>query len=241
MPIARLSGQFRCIAYDLPNGYDDGARLGRYRHDDLVNDLWALLDHLQVSRCYLLGSSFGATIALRAMRGHPERVPRAILQGGVAQRSFRRAERFLAWIARRLPGRMAGLPKRERLLRAGNGFAFAHQPEEVWRYFVECTGQPRIAAVGHQARLLQEVDLRAELPAIGQPVLVVEGEYDRVVPAAYQKVLLEGLPNAGRAVIQGCGHIPSYTHPEVFAEVIRRFLTPAECATITGGEVPHGS
>jgi hypothetical protein len=27
-------------------------------------------------------------------------------------------------------------------------------------------------------------------------------------------------------VIEGCGHVPSYTHPEILAEVIRQFLTP---------------
>src|SRR5579871_5000409 len=33
--IARLSAYFRCIAYDMPNGYDDRARLWRYGHQDL--------------------------------------------------------------------------------------------------------------------------------------------------------------------------------------------------------------
>jgi pimeloyl-ACP methyl ester carboxylesterase len=39
-------------------------------------------------------------------------------------------------------------------------------------------------------------------------------------------MLLQGLPNAGRVVIAGCGHVPSYTHPEILAEVIQQFLTP---------------
>jgi pimeloyl-ACP methyl ester carboxylesterase len=47
-----------------------------------------------------------------------------------------------------------------------------------------------------------------------------------VVPRPYEEMLLQGLPNAGRIVLEGCGHTPSYTHPEVLAEVIRQFLTP---------------
>ena len=27
-------------------------------------------------------------------------------------------------------------------------------------------------------------------------------------------------------ILEGCGHVPCYTHPELFAEVIRDFLTP---------------
>ena len=96
MPISRLSAHFRCVAYDLPNGRDDGARLGRHTHADLVADFFALLDHLDLARSYVFASSFGSTIALPALRERPERLPRAVLQGGLALRPLRRLERFLA-------------------------------------------------------------------------------------------------------------------------------------------------
>jgi pimeloyl-ACP methyl ester carboxylesterase len=226
LPMARLSAGFRCVGYELPAGGADGARLRRYAFDDLVADLWALLDHLGLGRAYVLGSSLGAAVALKALHARPERLPRGVLQGALAHRPLRRAEKVLAWVARWLPGTMGGLPKRERILWKLNRGFFAHRPPEVWRYFVECTGRPPVAAVGHQARWLHGLDLRPILAGVRQPVLLVCGEHDRVVPAAYQDELLRGLPNAGRAVIAGCGHTPSYTHPEVFAEVVRQFLTP---------------
>src|SRR5438445_9666521 len=46
MTSAYLCGHFRCIAYDLPIGTEDRARLARYRHADYVKDMFALLDHL---------------------------------------------------------------------------------------------------------------------------------------------------------------------------------------------------
>src|SRR5262245_29561855 len=52
LPASLLAEQFRCIAYDLPAGRVDGARLRRYRHDDLVADLFALIDHLNLPHCY---------------------------------------------------------------------------------------------------------------------------------------------------------------------------------------------
>src|SRR4051812_43198094 len=127
--VSRLAGHFRCVAYDLPLGHRDGARLGQYRHGDLVDDLWALLDQLGVQRSYLLGSSFGSTIALAAMRRRPERVPRAVLQGALAHRPLRRMARVFAWLLRRLPGPMARLPRRQRMLERVHGPAFAGQPE----------------------------------------------------------------------------------------------------------------
>lgn len=226
MPISRLSAHFRCIAYDQPSGYGDGSRLRRYSHDHLVADVWALLDHLGLRQSYILGSSFGATIALQALHDHPERLPRGILQGGLVYRPLRRAERFLSYWGRFLPGRMAGLPLREKVLLKVAGTTFKESFPEIWQHFLDCSGRPRLSAVAHQASMLHRLDLRPILPAIGQPVLLVCGDQDRVVPRIHEEMLLQGLPNAGRVVLEGCGHVPSYTHPEVLAEVVRQFLTP---------------
>lgn len=231
--ISQLAAHFRCIAYDLPLGHRDGARLHRYQHEHLVDDLWALLDHLRLPRSYLLGSSFGATVALAAMRQQPQRIPRAILQGGLAHRPLRTLERVFSWLFRYLPGPTARLPRRERMLELAHRPPFAEQADEVWRAYVAWTGESRLAALGHQARLLHRLDLRPELPHIRQPVLLIHGDRDRVTPRRHAEVLLQGLPSAGLVILEGSGHVPCYTHPEAMAEVIRRFLTPPNpnCST----------
>jgi pimeloyl-ACP methyl ester carboxylesterase len=227
LPISRLSTYFRCIAYDQPSGHRDGACLRRYTHDHLVADVWALLDHLGLRQSYVLGSSFGSTVALKAMHARPERLPRGILQGGLVYRPLRRAERFLAFWGRFLPGRMARVPLREEMLLKCIGTAsFKEAFPDIWEYFLDCSGRAYLAAVAHQARMLHHLDLRPILPAIRQPILLICGDQDRVVPRPHEEMLLQGLPNAGRVVFKDCGHMPSYTHPEILAEVIRQFLTP---------------
>jgi len=226
MAASRLSAHFRCVAYDLPNGRDDGARLGRYGHADLVRDFWALLDHLNLPRSYVLGSSFGSTVVLPAMRERPERLPRAVLQGGLALRPLRRLERFLARVGRFLPCTTGRLPLRAKVTRKVNGAGFKEQSERLYRYFVETTGRTPVKAFAHQVLLLDGVDLRPILPEVRQPVLLFCGDLDVVVRPAHAEVLLNGLPNARRVVVEGCGHVPGYSHPEVLAEVVRQFLTP---------------
>ena len=223
---SRLSAQFRCVAYDLPNGGDDGARLATYTHADLVRDFWALLDRLNLQKSYVLGSSFGSTIVLTAMRERPERLPRAVLQGGLALRPLRRLERLLARVGRFLPGTTGRLPLREKVTRKVNGAGFREKPERLYRYFVETTGRTPVKAFAHQALLLDRVDLRPLLPEVRQPVLLFCGDLDVVVRPAHAEILLNGLPNARRVVVEGCGHVPGYSHPEVLAEVVRQFLTP---------------
>jgi pimeloyl-ACP methyl ester carboxylesterase len=225
-PIARLSAEFRCVAYNLPGGRGDGASLSRCNLATLVRDVWALLDHLRIDRGYVYGSSFGAAVALAAMRDQPRRLPRAILQGAIARRPLRRAERWLTRLARILPGRMAGVPYRTKILTKVHGPPFAGRNEQVWRYFVDATGRTPIRTFGHQARLVDQTDVRPWLADVKQPVLLVCGERDPIVGRAQTEALMQGLPNAGRVVIEGCGHLPYYTHPEVLAEVVRQFLTP---------------
>jgi pimeloyl-ACP methyl ester carboxylesterase len=230
LPAAYLSAHFRCIAYDLPNGHDDGSRLWSYRHEHLVADLWALLDQLGVERSYVLGSSFGSTVALAALGQRPERLPRAVLQGPFVYRPLRRAERWLSSLARFLPGPTARIPRRAKLLELVHGKPFRGQPPEVWRAFLEWTGRARLAALGHQAQWLHRLDLRPLLPFIRQPVLLICGDCDPAVPLHHAEAIHSALPAGGMVVLEGCGHLPSYTHPEPLAEVVRQFLTPPPLA-----------
>jgi pimeloyl-ACP methyl ester carboxylesterase len=225
-PAALLCRDFRCILYDPPIGRGDRASIRRYRHEDLVADLFALLDHLGARRAYLFGSSFGSTVALRALQAAPERFPRAVLQGGFAYRPLAPAELLLAHLARYWPGQMRQLPLRQALLRYNHYGSFASRGPDAWDYLLRRWGAPPIAAVAQRALLLHRVDLRPFLPQVRQPVLLVCGEYDPLVGKSCEKDLLHGLPNARRLELEGCGHAPCFSHPELLAEVVRRFLLP---------------
>jgi pimeloyl-ACP methyl ester carboxylesterase len=226
MPIARLAAHYRCIAYDLPLGHSDRAWLWNYRHDDLVEDLWALLDQEQAPQAYVLASSFGSTIALKAMHRRPDRLRRAILQGGFARRRLRPLQICLAWLARLLPGPTARLPYRDRILARLHADAFEGRDAARYDYLADCTSRTPIAAFAKHVLMLHDLDLRPLLPEVRQPVLLLCGDRDRVIPRPYDEVLVQGLPNVRRLVVEGCGHVPSYSHPELMAEVVRRFLTP---------------
>jgi pimeloyl-ACP methyl ester carboxylesterase len=227
---AGLAEQFRCIAYELPTGRDDGAPLRHYTHADLVADLFALLDHLQVEQSYLFGASFGSTIALAAAHAQPKRVPRLILQGGFAHQTLAPAEVWLARLGRswRFPLRL--MPGRVAVLRHVAYEPFTLCEPAVWRFFVENTGSNPVAALAYRALLVHQCDLRPLLPAIRQPVLLVCGDRDPVITTAREDELVRGLPHVGRVQLEYCGHFAYFTHPETLAQVVREFLTPPPCA-----------
>jgi 3-oxoadipate enol-lactonase len=238
LPIALLSRSFRCIAYELPTGSDDGANLKCYSHADLVEDIWALLDHLGVKQSYVFAECFGATVALAAMKAQPQRVPRAVLQAAVARKPLTRTERIGAWLMSHLPGTMASLPLRRRLLSRLHYATFAAKPPEVWEHFLSCGDSIPISAVGRLARMQARIDLRPILGDIHQPILLVCGDRDPIVREEMTQELLDCLPSAGRVVLEGCGQVPSFTHPEALAHVIRHFLTPPSPGEQPNGRIP---
>lgn len=224
LPISRLTERFRCIAYDLPNGRDDGAQLSSYRHEDHIDDLLVLCRHLGLDRTDLFGSSFGSTIALAALHRQPDRFGRCLLQGGFAQRPLAPAEVLLASFARWWPWDMRWLPLRNETLHHEHHQAFAHKPPAVWDFYLDRSGAIPMAALARRALILHRLDLRPILPDIIQPVLLVCGDQDPLVGRACEQDLLHGLPHVLRAEIEDCGHFPQFTHPEVLAEIAGRFL-----------------
>jgi pimeloyl-ACP methyl ester carboxylesterase len=220
--MALLREHFHCIGYDLPA---DGPPYG---HDDLVADLLALLDHLEIRRCNLLGFSFGSTIALGALSRQPQRFARAVLQGGFARRPLAPAEVFACSWGRYLPGTMGRLPIWPRLTRRLHAGPFASRAEADWRYFVEAQGRTPVRAFSQRALIMHQLDLRARLAGIACPVLLVSGERDPLVARCYQEELRAALPCASSAEIEGCGHHAHLSHPEVLAEALEHFLMARE-------------
>jgi pimeloyl-ACP methyl ester carboxylesterase len=227
---AHLSEHFQCVAFDLPAGKSDGARLSRYTHGDLVLDTFALLDHLGIGQSYVFGSSFGSTIALELLRSQPDRLPRALLQGAFAYRPLTWAEKILVRMVRYWPGGMETLPFRKSALERSNYAHFADRPPELWQFFLERSSAHQVSAVAHRAWIVHGLDLRPILSEIRQPILLVGGDCDPVVRPEHEEVLVQGLPNARRLELLNCGHNPLFTHPEVLAEVVRHFFTPPDVA-----------
>jgi pimeloyl-ACP methyl ester carboxylesterase len=228
-PMALLSRRFRCIAYNQPMGREDGARLADYTHDQLVADLFELLDHLDIRGAIVLGHSYGSTIALRALAVAPQRLARGVLVCGFARRPLARRERILAWLGQFLPGSLRHIPLRRQALEQAHAWAFEQHEPERWPMFLEQTGAVPIAALGRWARELHQTDVSGDLSAVQQPVLVAHGEHDVLVRTAAQRQLLEGLPNAVLFEMPGCGHFPMWTHPEVIAGAVEQFALGAAC------------
>jgi pimeloyl-ACP methyl ester carboxylesterase len=220
----RLKDQFRCIAYNLANGRDDGANIRQYRHQDYVEDLYYLLNALSIDELSVFGSSFGSTIALSAMADEPGRFRQGILQGGFARRPLNRWELLLARGAQFFPGRMSQLPGRMKVVTQFDRPQMAGAEAGMWEFLLGNMNDTPNRTAALRALMLTRLDLRPKLPGIHQPVLMLGGDRDLTVPRHCEMEVVQGLPNAQRVQLHLCGHYAQYTHPDECARHVREFL-----------------
>jgi pimeloyl-ACP methyl ester carboxylesterase len=234
-----LAARFRTILYDYPGERrDDGARLGRIGHEHLVDDLFGLIDHLNLGRVFPVGLSFGSTVALRALGREPRRFPKAAVQGAFARRTFTTAERLALILGRRIPGPAARLPLRRRVLAFNSKGEFPGEIADRWEYYVEQNGLTPIAGLAHRVDLLTRLDLRPTLAAIYTEVLLLQGNEDRIVPRRYFDELGAALPRSRGVILPLVGHQPHFTHAEAMAHAIGDWFLPCApggCPNEPGG------
>ena len=188
LTLNRLAERFRTILYDYPGRASRRRRQARAgsRHEHLVDDLFGLIDHLNLGRVFLVGLSFGSTITLRALHREPRRFPKAVVQGAFAHRRFTPAERLALVLGRLVPGHDVAAPP------AQDGPDLQQQEPSSRRSWPTAgpttskqNGLTPIASLAHRLDLLARLDLRPILPAIPTEVLLLQGNEDRIVPRRY--------------------------------------------------------
>jgi pimeloyl-ACP methyl ester carboxylesterase len=62
------------------------------------------------------------------------------------------------------------------------------------------------------------------LPDLTPPALFVWGRQDVLVPAGFARFVTAALPDAESVVLDDCGHVPQFEHPELTAQLTCDFL-----------------
>lgn len=218
-----LADDFDVRALDLP-GHG-----GRDALADNTLQGWAddLAEQLP-DNAALLGWSLGGQVAMRAALDHPNRITRLVLLASTPK--FVATEAWTRGMA------MADL--------ADFGAALLADPEATLLRFLslQTRGMPgqktllqylrqsllaapvaRSEALSSGLAILRDTDLRAELPNLMQPTLVLHGALDTLTPPEAGAWLAETLPAAQYLEFARAAHAPHLSHGEDVAAAIRRF------------------
>ena len=222
-----LADRFRVVRIDLPGFALTGPDpTGDYSDARASVVLAALMDRLGIAQADVVGNSMGGRIAWRFALAEPTRVRRLVL---VAPDGFAS------------PGRPYGAPEPvppvvhllpwmmpRSMVRATLAPAYA-DPSRMAESDVS-RAHDLLRAPGVRpailARMAQHVleDPRPLLPRLTQPVLLLWGEQDRMIPASHGQDWLAVLPRADLVVLPGLGHVPQEEAPEASLVPVRVFL-----------------
>jgi pimeloyl-ACP methyl ester carboxylesterase len=220
-PFGLLSRKWRTVAFDHRGSGATIAPLDSITAENMVADVFAVMDALGVERCVLAAESAGATIALLAALEWPERFSALVIVDGLIHHPpDNHANPFLQGLKSDFEATIADFVEQ-----------CAPGPElEAIRYW----GRQILRRSGPQAgvRLLESmegIDLRPNVVGLRVPAVIIHGEADTIVPLSDAQDMADILTNGNVYVIQGAGHIPTMTHAaEVAAIIDQAFITGSD-------------
>jgi class 3 adenylate cyclase/pimeloyl-ACP methyl ester carboxylesterase len=196
--IRRLGERFRVIQLDKRGTGLSERTLGHGSIEDRMRDVLAVMDAVDSPQASIVGISEGGPIALTFAATYPERVDKLVLYGTFARMQWapdypggvtsELADPFIAFVEGAWgEGQVLGTmfinhpPDTEAALRTMSRFERN-----------ACTPQLAVEIL----RRNLEIDVRAVLPTIAVPVLVMHNSGDPVIPVATGRYLGEHIPGA---------------------------------------------
>jgi pimeloyl-ACP methyl ester carboxylesterase len=219
-----LSDSFTVVAWDMP---------GSGRSDDPPEDatladfadlLAGFVRVLDLARPHLVGLSFGGGLVLELYRRYP-----------LIVRSIVLAAAYAGWSGSLPPGevqfrlnqvlQLADRPAAEFARAVAPTMFSSAIPEDVLRAFERnIEGALHPVGLRAMARSFAEADLRAVLPRIEVPTLLLYGDEDVRAPLNVAREIHAAIPGSRLAILDGVGHVSSVEAPQRFTEEVRAFL-----------------
>jgi non-heme chloroperoxidase len=237
---ARLAGRYHMLAWDAPDhgdsdpfagAPDDVAPLDRHA---LAADVAPLFAEFGIGRAVFVGASMGGIVSVTVAARWPELVGGVVLvdvghrleSAGVQRitaflaehESFADLDEASAAIAAYLPGRTVTIGRLTRNLRQRADGRW------VWKHGLGRRIRARGVIDPDEGAASVLAGLDQDLRSIHRPVLVLRGAASDVLSEAGADELLELLPDARYARIQGAGHLAAGDNPESFVSLVGRFL-----------------
>ena len=215
--------RYRVMRFDF-RGF--GRSTGASDDFSLHQDLYDLLEFLDISQAYLVGSSLGGRVLLDLALAYPEMAGALVVVGsGLSGYRFS-GEVFTRFAEGVYEARQEGDLEREvelklRLWVDGR----ARVPEQVDPGVRAHAREMLLGRPGRQGEgELPESPAIGRLHEIATPTLILVGERDEANIATIADLLEANIPGAQKTVIPECAHLPNMENPALFNRLVLEFL-----------------
>ena len=223
---------FRVIAPDLLGyGYSDKPRELEYTIARQAEMIVGFMKQLGIDRAMLVGSSYGAAIAVTIALDRPELVEKLVLVGAV---NNNRPTRYLLMrlfgspiigdiLSPLLVGSRSLL--RLRMKRVYDRHAWVLDERRVDARHLPLRTRGAHRAIIRTVRRWDAERVSREAHLLTQPTLILWGDNDKEVPLGDGERLHAAIPGSRLIVFNNCGHLPHEEYPQSFTRLVAEFCS----------------
>ncbi|HEX6947759.1 MAG TPA: adenylate/guanylate cyclase domain-containing protein [Acidimicrobiia bacterium] len=229
----RLGSFSRVVAFDKYGiGLSDPAPPGSLPPlEEWMDDIRTVMDDVGLERAAVFGAADGGMMAALFAASHPERVSSLILANATARLS--QAPDYPIGIPPETQQALISLTEQtwgSSALAVATNPSLADDPnnQELWARFLRLAASPATAA--EVLRTLFSLDVRAALPAIQAPTLVLHRRDNVTVPVANGRYLADHIPGARFVELPGADYGLGFGDIDGLVDVVEEFLTGAQAA-----------
>jgi pimeloyl-ACP methyl ester carboxylesterase len=211
---AALSGEFYCVAPDLPE-QGQSADIRPFTLADSANRVVMLIEGLPAQRAHVIGLSLGGAVALAAARTAPECVDHLMVSGTSAGLS-----RWLGWLTIASAGMYRWFSRETLLKMAYQQFNIPEQYRELLRDDLIRSFDADFTR--HFTEALMDIS-----PPDQAKALVMVGERETPIARRDARKLVQCIQGAKGVIVPGVGHVWNLEAPDLFNDTVRAFVTDA--------------
>lgn len=210
---------YRVVAVTYPN---------LDRLEDLAHGLSAILDHVEVEKVHVVGSSLGGYLAQSYLAHTPSRVAAVVFGNTYPPNDVIRA--LTGWIAPlfpRVPAWLIALISR--LNTRAVLYPASGKSELLRAYLLESSyGAMDKKAFLARYRCAVEPFQAPNLETLSRASMIVESDNDPLISQKLQEMLRATYPSAHVRTMKGVGHFPYLSHPRRYNALLADFLRSSE-------------
>jgi class 3 adenylate cyclase/alpha-beta hydrolase superfamily lysophospholipase len=185
-----------------------------------MDDVRAVLDAARSYRAAIIGVSEGGPLSVLFAATYPERTAALVLYGSFAEFSSVASPQEFEFMLQFMDKAWGtGLS----LLRFAPSMADDEPFRQWWARFERLAASPGAAMA--VLRMNSEIDVRAVLPAVHVPTLVLHRRNDMNVPMAAGRYMAQQIPGTKFVDLDGRDHLPWVGDADAIITEIREFLT----------------